>query len=109
MPDYVQEAVITKTITERHARALLKVKEEDIEKTFKIIVDRRYNVKRTEEYIKAMNEKSHVKVRGVSSNYRLGINTIKESYELCRRSGLDADYKVTDYEDEVKIVIRFKK
>lgn len=109
LPENIQEAVINKQITERHARALLKVKEEDLQKTFEIIMARGYNVKRTEEYIKALNEKGRTKVRGFSSSYKLGVNTIKESYDLCRNSGLDADYQVTEYENEVKIVIRFKK
>ena len=39
----------------------------------------------------------------------IGINTIKEAYELCKKSGIDSDMQVTDYQDNVKIVIRMKK
>lgn len=109
LPDYIQTAVAKNEITERHARALLKVKKEELESVFKTIIQRGYNVKKTEEYINALNNKDKVKVRGVSSNVQLGVNTIRQSYDLCRKSGLDADYHVTEYEDEVKIVIRFKK
>ena len=109
LPEEVQRAIATGTITERHGRALLKVDEDKIEEVFNVIVERKYNVSKTEEYIKALNNKDHMKVRGFAGNVKLGVNTIKESYELCRKTGLDADYKVTEYEDEVKIVIRFKK
>ena len=109
LPDYIQVAVAKGEITERHARAMLKVSEDKLEEVFNVIIQRGYNVKRTEEYIKALNDKNKSKIRGVSSSIRLGLNTIKESYELCHKTGLDADYQVTDYENEVKVVIRFKK
>ena len=34
---------------------------------------------------------------------------IKEAYELCKKSGIDSDMQVTEYENNVKIVIRMKK
>ena len=109
LPDDIQKAIASGIITERHGRALLKVDEDKAEDVFKVIVDRNYNVSKTEEYIKALNSKDRMKIRGISSSVKLGVNTIRESYELCRKTGLDADYKVTEYEDEVKVVIRFKK
>lgn len=109
LPDYIQKAVETRKITERHARALLKVEEKDLAKTFAVITERQYNVKRSEEYIKDLYRQDKLKIRGVSSNVRLGINTIKESFALCKRSGLDAEYQLTEYQNEVKITIRFKK
>ncbi|MGN1054925.1 MAG: nucleoid occlusion protein, partial [Erysipelotrichaceae bacterium] len=109
LPDYIKLAVSRNEITERHARALLKVPEDKLEEVFNTIVERGYNVRKTEEYIKALNDKDKNKVKAVSASVRLGINTIKQSYDLCRKTGLDADYQVTEYEDEVKVTIRFKK
>ena len=109
LPDYIKLAVSRNGITERHARALLKVPEDKLEEVFNTIVERGYNVRKTEEYIKALNDKDKNKVKAVSASVRLGINTIKQSYDLCRKTGLDADYQVTEYEDEVKVTIRFKK
>ena len=107
LPEYIKHAVSTGEITERHARALLKVDEQKLRDVFDVIVERGYNVSRTEEYIEALGARKHRK--GVSANVKIGVNTIKQSYELCRASGLDADMKVTEYDDEVKIVIRMKK
>ena len=109
LPDYIQTAIASGEITERHARALLKVDKDKLEEVFKTIIQRGYNVKKTEEYISALNDKDKVKVRGISSSVQLGVNTIKQSYDLCKKTGLDVDYNVTEYEKEVKITIRFKK
>ena len=107
LPDYIKKAISSGVITERHARALLNVPQDMLEEVFLTITNRKYNVSKTEEYIKQLTERS--KNRGVSNNLRIGINTINEAYELCKKSGIDADMQVTEYEDNVKIVIRMKK
>lgn len=107
LPDYIKKAISMGTITERHARALLNVPSEKLEDVYLTITNRNYNVSKTEEYIKQLTEKQ--KSKGVSNNLRIGINTIKEAYELCKKSGIDSDMQVTDYQDNVKIVIRMKK
>ncbi len=107
LPDYIKKAISSGVITERHARALLNVPQDMLEEVFLTITNRKYNVSKTEEYIKQLTERS--RNRGVSNNLRIGINTINEAYELCKKSGIDADMQVTEYEDNVKIVIRMKK
>lgn len=107
LPEYVKSAISRGTITERHARALLNVPKDKLEDVFSVITNRKYNVSKTEEYIKEISE-SH-KSKGVSNNLKIGINTINEAYELCKKSGIDSDIQVTEYNDNVKIVIRMKK
>lgn len=108
LPEYIKQAISHGTITERHARALLNVPEEKLEEVFLTITNRQYNVSKTEEYIRELLSENHHS-KGVSNNLQIGVNTIKEAYELCRKSGIDADLKVTEYDDNVKIVIRMKK
>lgn len=108
LPDYVKNAISRGTITERHARALLKVPAEELEDVFMTITNRHYNVSKTEEYIKGITQReTHYK--GVSGNAKIAINTIKQAYDMCRESGIDADYQVTEYDDNIKITIRIKK
>ncbi|MBQ1740931.1 MAG: ParB/RepB/Spo0J family partition protein [Erysipelotrichaceae bacterium] len=107
LPEYIKQAISHGTITERHARALLNVPEDKLEEVFLTITNRQYNVSKTEEYIRELTQTHHSK--GVSNNLKIGVNTIKEAYELCKKSGIDADLKVTEYDDNVKIVIRMKK
>ena len=107
LPEYIKQAISHGTITERHARALLNVPEDRLEEVYLTITNRQYNVSKTEEYIRELTQTHHSK--GVSNNLKIGVNTIKEAYELCKKSGIDADLKVTEYDDNVKIVIRMKK
>lgn len=107
LPEYVQKAISRNDITERHARALLNVPDDKLEEVFLTITNRKYNVSKTEEYINSLLSNNHNK--GVSNNIKIGINTIEQSYQLCKKSGIDIDMKTTEYDDEVKIVIRMKK
>lgn len=107
LPKYIKNAISKGTLSERHARALLKVPDEKLEDVFKTIVERKYTVSKTEEYINGIvNRKKNM---GVTGNAQIAINTIKQAYDMCRKAGVDADYKTTDYADSVKITITVKK
>ncbi len=108
LPDYVKNALSHGQISERHARALLKVPEDRLEEVFNTIIERDYTVSKTEEYIKEILETKRHSL-GISSNVQIGINTISKAYDMVKKSGIDADYQVTEYGDNVKITIRFKK
>lgn len=108
LPDYIKNALSHGQITERHARALLKVPEDRLREVFNTIVERDYNVSKTEEYIKELLETNKHSL-GISSNVQIGINTINKAYDMVKKSGIDANYQVTEYGDNVKITIRFKK
>ena len=107
LPDYIKNAISQDVITERHARALLNVPSEQLKDVYDTIVKRNYTVSKTEEYVRELSAKH--KRKGVSNNLKIGINTIKEAYELCKRSGIDSDIQISEYEDNVKIVIKMKK
>ena len=107
LPDYVKNAISQGTLTERHARALLKVPEDKLEEAFMTITNRKYNVSKTEEFVKGFTEKK--KSRGVSGSAQVALNTIKQAYDMCRKAGIDADFKTTDYADNLKITIKIKK
>ena len=109
LDDKIKEAIAQGVISERQARALLKVEETKRNEVFATIVKRKYNVAKTEEYIKALDQKDSTKIRGFSANVRLGVNTIKQAYDMCRKSGLDGDYNIRESEDDVKLIIRFRK
>lgn len=108
LPDYIKNAIARGTITERHARALLKVPFDKLEEVFLTITNRNYTVVKTEEYIQTLLDKNKHQ-KGVSGNIQIGINTIKQAYDICHKSGLDGDFKITEYEDNIKITIRIKK
>ena len=106
LPDYIQEAIVDGRLTERHGRALLKLSDEQLPEVFKTVIERNYNVAKTEEYLKALNKRGN---RGVSNNVRIGINTLKEAFELCQKSGLDCTFNTRENDDDIKVIISFKK
>ena len=68
------------------------------------------NEKELEFFVKYIKENLNRKrSRGVGGNAKIAINTIKQAYDLCVKSGFDVDYKETEYDDEVKLVIKIKK
>ncbi len=107
LPEYIKKAISQDIISERHARALLNVPSENLREVYDTIVKRKYTVSKTEEYVRELTTKH--KRKGVSNNLKIGINTIKQSFELCKKSGIDSDMQVTEYDDNVKIVIKMKK
>ena len=72
------------------------------------VEDGRYDVIATGSLlgIKGYNKK---KSKGVSGNVQIAVNTIKQAYDMCRKAGIDADFNTTEYEDSVKVTIKFKK
>ena len=108
LPEYIKHGISDGSITERHARALLKVDQDRLEDVYLTIINKKYNVSKTEEYIKGINE-TKVHRKGVSNNLQIGINTIKQAFDLCKNSGIDADYNITEYDDNIKITIKLVK
>lgn len=108
LPDYVKNAVGRGSLSERHARALLKVPSDMLEEVFLTITNRNYTVVQTEEYISSLLNKDH-HLKGVTGNSQIGVNTLKQAYDMVRQSGIDASYQVTEYGDSVKITIKIKK
>ncbi len=116
----VKRMLLEYHFTERHARALLKLPDEESRLLMlQRMVREEMNVKRTEEAIQEMleemrrlsvqraeqREKRYVR----SSDFRLFTNTIKQSVEVIRRSGMDVLYEDRQEEDCCEIVIRIRK
>ena len=108
LPKYIKNAISHGEISERHARAMLKVPPEKLEDVFLTVKNKKYTVSKTEEYIAGLLKKNQ-HVKGVSANGQIAVNTIKQAYDMCRKSGLDMDYQLTDYADTIKITIKIKK
>ena len=107
LPEYVQNAVRQGLLSERHARALLKVDEDKLEDVYLVIINRKYNVAKTEDYIKTLSKQSHIKAVGASA--QIALNTFKKTFEDCKRASVDLDFNTREYEDYIKIEIKIKK
>ena len=109
----VQEAVSTKKISERHARALIGLDEEKQHDALEKIVKKGMTVAQTEKMLKEQaqpkKEKKKVMLKGISKNIKIAINTIPQAVSMVNRAGTAAEINEEEHEDEVIITIRIPK
>lgn len=115
LPQVVQNAVMQKTITERHARSLIPLK--DPEKQSKLveeIIEKGLNVKQTEERVsKLLSADEDKKPRAIrkafSKDMRIAVNTIRQSMSMVKDNGINLDSEEAEYDDFYQITIRIPK
>ncbi|WLR48538.1 nucleoid occlusion protein [Halobacillus litoralis] len=114
LPESVQQAVMDKKITERHARALIALKdEEQQEKILTEIIEKQLNVKQTEERIAKLNDpapkKKKPKMKGVNKDMRIAMNTIRQSLTMVTDTGIDLETDEEDHDEYYQITIKIPK
>lgn len=115
LPKAVQVELMKRTITERHARALLALKDEELQlKMMQEIIEKDLNVKQTEERIrKWLTEnkgiKKKAKMRSVSRDVRLALNTIRESIKMVKQTGITVEMDEEEKEGFIEVLIRIPK
>ncbi|WP_062051998.1 nucleoid occlusion protein [Bacillus sp. JCM 19034] len=116
LPEKVQTAIMERQITERHARALLMLKDVELqEKVLVEIIEKHLNVKQTEERVKQILEKLHgnkkktPKRKSYSKDMRIAMNTIRQSVDMVVKSGLTVDTDEEEHEDFYQFTIRIPK
>ncbi|MEI3610044.1 nucleoid occlusion protein [Pseudogracilibacillus sp. SO10305] len=117
LPERVQEALMERVITERHARALMKLKEEALILVyFDQVIENELNVRETEELVNAHFEteeeekpKKRRKAKFVSKDIRIATNTIKQSLKMIKDTGIDVESEEEELDDYYQITIRVKK
>ncbi|UOO37768.1 ParB/RepB/Spo0J family partition protein [Oscillospiraceae bacterium CM] len=103
-------------LTERHARALLRLETEEARlEVIKEILTRNLNVANTEEFIdgclqkKEEQEKQPVKPVYVLKDVRLFLNTLSRGMNLMQQSGIDAQYGRDETDNEIVLTIKIPK
>lgn len=116
LPEEVQQALLNKQITERHARALIKLKEPEAQiKLLADILEHELNVKQTEEQIAKVNapkepeKKKRPKLKGVNKDIRIAMNTIRQSLSMVSDTGIDVESDEKDLDDYYQITIKIPK
>lgn len=109
----VKQSLLERKITERHARALLALDNEDLQlKVLNDIISKELNVKQTEARVNFYKEAAAIKKSkriSFSKDIRLALNTIRQSVEMVAGSGLQIKTDEKDHEDHYEIVIRIPK
>ncbi|SEQ07170.1 nucleoid occlusion protein [Piscibacillus halophilus] len=117
LPSVVQQSILNKEITERHARALIGLKDPEIqEQVLAIIIDKHLNVKQTEEHVQQIlnpeekpKKKKKPQVKGVNKDVRIALNTIKQSLSMVKDTGMDVETEESDSDDFYEIKIKIPK
>lgn len=113
LPQEIQDGVLSRTISERHARALLQASEDKRVDIYHKIVDEDFNVRQTEAYIEQINAPKQKKrkqiTRGYSRNIQIGLNTVNKSIEMVKGLGINVDSTIEESDTDIKMIIRFPK
>lgn len=113
LPQTIQDVLLQRKITERHARALLTLKEESVQlKMLEEIIEKDLNVKQTENRIKQLLEVKEVKKPrrvSFSKDTRLAINTVRQSIDMVMKNGLSILSEEEDGDEFYQITIKIPK
>lgn len=120
LPEDVKQALRDRRINERHARALLPLKEEGLQlQVLAEVLEQDFNVKETEERVaflttpieeeKRKPKKQRRRTKSFARDTRIAINTIRDSIDLIGKTGIDVQTEEVDEEEFVEIRIRIPK
>ena len=119
LPPLVKKILSDNSLTERHARALLKLHDEQLQlKVLKLVCEKGINVKKTEEVIEKViakyttpvaKNKDEKKPAKYVKDIRIFVNTIKQSIDLMKRSGVNAKAAQFDRGEYFEFIIRVPK
>lgn len=111
----IREVLTQNGLTERHARALLRLPEEKQRlRVLKIVADRGLNVSKTEELVdKLLREPERIplepKNMRVFKDLRIFTNTIKQAVDMMKKSGISAKAKKCENDRYIEYTILIPK
>lgn len=111
----VRDSLRQKNLSERHARALLRLSDEHQQLcALEEIARRGYNVARTEEYVEQLLQQNRQtppqgRTTYIIKDVRLFLNSVERGLGIMRRAGVDAQIGRSDTDEEIRLTIRIPK
>ena len=110
----IKKQLMEHKLTERHARALLRLETEEMRKTaLNHICRKQLNVAQTEKYIEQLCTQTKPKKKGrqirIIKDIRIFSNTIKQAVDMMKQSGIDAISEKNEDDDYIEYVVRIPK
>lgn len=109
------EKILENNLTERHARAFLKLPSKELQKkVLKNVIKRGLNVKKTEELInkellklsgEELASDGKKKIKGIFAP-RVYVNTVKQVFD---KYGVNATYRTKESDDSIQVIINIPK
>ncbi|MBR6391688.1 MAG: ParB/RepB/Spo0J family partition protein [Eubacterium sp.] len=113
LPVDVRYFIEKEGLTERHARALLKLEsEKDIWAALNIIKEKRLNVEQTEKLIESLTDNTVKPKRNtvkIFRDVRIFINTVNRAIETMKASGINAETDKTETDDYIEFRVKIPK
>lgn len=116
LPQEVQDALLQKQITERHARSLIPLKNPMMQvKLLEEIIEKGLNVKQTEECVVKLlsnsdqKPKPKPKRKAFSKDMRIAVNTIRQSLNMVTDNGINVDTEEEDFDEYYQFTIKIPK
>ena len=112
LPEDIREKMISADLTERHARALLRI--EDLNKLHAAtdtVIKRSLNVAQTEKLVNAIldDETAHKPhVIKLFKDVRIFVNTINHAVDTMREAGIRAESLRTETQDSIEFTVRIR-
>ena len=117
LPESIKESLVQNGLTERHARALLKLPNEELmSQVVSKIIKNELTVKKTEKLVKDIldnieakedtEKKQNIKC---SMSIRIYLNTLKQAYDAILNTGIEAKYNEIDKGDYMEVVVKIPK
>lgn len=114
LPEEVKDALLAKAITERHARSMIPLKDEEKQVALlKEVIEKNLNVKQTEERVERLLaetvKKPKPKRKAFSKDMRIAVNTIRQSLTMVTDNGINLDSTEEEYDDYYQFTIKIPK
>lgn len=114
LPYEIREALQASGLSERHARALIRLKDEKKQyEAFRTILAKGLNVNQTDKYIDSIlmaqetqkQTPQRAKITHIYKDYRLFVNTITNAVKDLSVAGVEANYEIKEQDDQIAIVV----
>lgn len=114
LPASVKDKLMGQELTERHARALLKLPDEEAQlRVVQEVINLGYTVQQTErrvsEYLAQQSGPVKERKKVIIRDIRIFLNTVRQAVSIIQAGGLGAKIKEQDFGDYLEVTIRLPK
>lgn len=113
LPEEIRLRISQEDLTERHARAMLKLTSvSQMERAMSIIAEKRLNVAETERLVSQIltNDSRHRQPTvKLFKDVRIFVNTLNHAVDTMRRAGIEADSAKSETDEYIEYIVRIPK
>ncbi|WP_019415749.1 nucleoid occlusion protein [Paenisporosarcina sp. TG20] len=117
LPQIIQDGILKREVSERHARALMPIKDEEKQiELFNESIEKHYNVKQLEKKVDELlnppevaEKKVKPKRKTVSLDVRIALNTLRQSFAMVTKTGIKMETEESELEDYYQIIVKIPK